>query len=314
MRIGQINTGYDATFSVDPTNGMPMVTARDAIQQSSNSFYLLMQNINTQQIAINTKNPSATVHISANSNIPALIIDQYGSGMFMQLRASSNGPTYVNWTKQGNLGLGSNVSPQANLHIINTADQSIAKFQQNANKPIIECIGTPNTGQKIVVISSNANVGINTSNPQVGLHVNDLATFERFATFNSNVYFAMDTEIQGNNFVHGDSTTDSDIRLKYDIHRIDNALDKIMKLNGYTFQKESNRFISSKRCTGLIAQEVMSVIPEVVYEKADGYLSLAYGNMMGYIIESIKELKEEMNSIRNLVCDMKANKDEIDKN
>jgi hypothetical protein len=45
---------------------------------------------------------------------------------------------------------------------------------------------------------------------------------------------------------------------------------------------------------GLIAQEVKEVIPEVVYEDEKGYLNIAYGNLMGVVIEAIKELRNEI--------------------
>ena len=44
--------------------------------------------------------------------------------------------------------------------------------------------------------------------------------------------------------------------------------------------------------SGLIAQEVLEIIPEVINKNNDNYYSIAYGNMMGIIVEAIKELKE----------------------
>ena len=80
----------------------------------------------------------------------------------------------------------------------------------------------------------------------------------------------------------------SDIRIKNNINKIDNALDKISKLNGITYNNITN---DNKKETGLIAQEVLKVIPEAVFEDENGYLNIAYGNLMGIVIEAIKELK-----------------------
>ena len=81
----------------------------------------------------------------------------------------------------------------------------------------------------------------------------------------------------------------SDERVKTKIQRIENALEKVMKLNGVTFERldiEENR-----RMAGVIAQEVERVLPEVVYENSDGMKSVAYGNLISLLIESVEELK-----------------------
>ena len=86
----------------------------------------------------------------------------------------------------------------------------------------------------------------------------------------------------------GDITAFSDERLKSDIETIDNALDKVMNMRGVSFTKQAERKI------GVIAQEVEKVLPEVV---SDGeYKSVAYGNMVGVLIEAIKELKSELDN------------------
>ena len=86
----------------------------------------------------------------------------------------------------------------------------------------------------------------------------------------------------------GDITAFSDERLKSDIETIDNALDKVMNMRGVSFTKQAERKI------GVIAQEVEKVLPEVV---SDGeYKSVAYGNMVGVLIEAIKELKSQLDN------------------
>lgn len=91
----------------------------------------------------------------------------------------------------------------------------------------------------------------------------------------------------------GDITAFSDIRLKSNIEKIENALDKVCQLSGYTYD------MNNKRRTGVIAQEVEKVLPEVVQDREDGYKTVAYGNMIGLLIEAIKELKDEIKGIKN---------------
>ena len=88
----------------------------------------------------------------------------------------------------------------------------------------------------------------------------------------------------------GNITAYSDERLKSDVATIDNALDKVMNLRGVTFTK------SAEKGMGVIAQEVEKVIPEVV---SDGeYKSVAYGNMVGLLIEAVKELKGDLDKFK----------------
>ena len=83
-------------------------------------------------------------------------------------------------------------------------------------------------------------------------------------------------------------TTGSDKRIKENINRIENALDKIDKLNGVSYFNT----LSKSNEIGLIAQDVKEVVPEVV--TGDGLLGIQYGNMIGLLIEGIKELRKEI--------------------
>ena len=84
----------------------------------------------------------------------------------------------------------------------------------------------------------------------------------------------------------GNVTAYSDKRHKKDIVKIDDPLGKIEKINGYTYTSKRDE----KRYSGVIAQEVLEVLPEVVDKQESGY-SVAYGNMAGLFVEAIKELK-----------------------
>tara|TARA_B110000238_G_scaffold200317_1_gene250009 strand:- start:1031 stop:2290 length:1260 start_codon:yes stop_codon:yes gene_type:complete len=92
--------------------------------------------------------------------------------------------------------------------------------------------------------------------------------------------------------------TVSDIRRKENIVKIDNALDKISKVSGYTYNYKGDK----TPMTGVIAQEFEEILPEVVYETKmlDGTTSKAvrHGNIVGLLIESIKELKAEIEELK----------------
>lgn len=96
----------------------------------------------------------------------------------------------------------------------------------------------------------------------------------------------------GNFTASGNITAYSDIRLKTDLTKIAGAVEKVKSLTGYTY----TRIDSGERHTGLIAQDVQKVMPEAVME-TDGNLSVAYGNLMGLLVEAIKELNDRIDQL-----------------
>lgn len=91
-----------------------------------------------------------------------------------------------------------------------------------------------------------------------------------------------------------DLDTTSDARLKENVETITNALGKTMDLRGVNYNWISN----GEYTMGVIAQEVEQVIPEVVTTKADGTKTVNYQAIVGLLIESIKELKEEIDALK----------------
>ena len=105
------------------------------------------------------------------------------------------------------------------------------------------------------------------------------------------------TFTKGGQFTASDDITAfSDRTLKENIISIPNALDKVCAIGGYTFDRTD---IVRDRQTGVIAQEVLEVLPEAVHQNEDGIYSVAYGNMVGLLVEAIKELKSEVDELRS---------------
>ena len=80
----------------------------------------------------------------------------------------------------------------------------------------------------------------------------------------------------------------SDIRRKKDIQPLESSLDKVLKLNGVSYLWKDDP--STERSLGYVAQDIQTVIPEVVKEDKDGYLSVAYTSIIPVISEAVKEL------------------------
>mgnify|MGYP000112000736 CR=1 FL=1 len=112
-----------------------------------------------------------------------------------------------------------------------------------------------------------------------GLHASSFARLSG-ATFSGTV--------TAPNFV-----SSSDASLKTNVTPIADALQKVQALTGVTY----NMIEGGSREIGLIAQDVQAVAPEAVVE-AEGLLRLAYGNLVGLLVEAIKDLSAEVEQLK----------------
>ena len=142
--------------------------------------------------------------------------------------------------------------------------------------------GSNMTGVALPWVQSTPNVGTDIKYEGGNVGIGSAAGTERL-------------KVNGDILATGNVTAYSDRRLKSDIVKLKDALNKIDKLNGYTY------VMNDKPSTGLIAQEVLEVLPEVVHGSEETTYSLAYGNMSGIIIEAIKELREKVLELENKI-------------
>jgi len=91
-----------------------------------------------------------------------------------------------------------------------------------------------------------------------------------------------------------DYNSSSDMTLKQDITAIQNPLDIIGQLNGFGFTWKD----SKQKSYGLSAQEVEKVIPDIVRERPDGTKGINYLNLTAFLIEAIKDLKQEIADLK----------------
>ena len=94
-------------------------------------------------------------------------------------------------------------------------------------------------------------------------------------------------------FAGGDISSASDARLKDNIEPLLNSLNLVQKLNGVSYDKDGARSI------GLIAQEVLEILPEVVKGNEEDYYSIVYGNIVAVLIEAVKELTLRIEQLEN---------------
>ena len=106
-------------------------------------------------------------------------------------------------------------------------------------------------------------------------------------------------DTSGNWTAQGNVTAYSDEKLKDNIHLIENPIEKVKGMNGVTFNR--NDIEGNPRQTGVIAQEVETVLPEVVMTNDEGIKTVAYGNMIGLLIEAIKEQQREIDELKAII-------------
>jgi hypothetical protein len=92
----------------------------------------------------------------------------------------------------------------------------------------------------------------------------------------------------------------SDAKYKENVKPIENALGKVMDLEGVSFDwKENSEILDIKEDIGFIAQDVQKVIPELVKENEDGNLSLRYQGLIPVLLEAMKEQQKQIDELKS---------------
>jgi hypothetical protein len=94
----------------------------------------------------------------------------------------------------------------------------------------------------------------------------------------------------------------SDIRLKNNIQPIENSLEKINQIGGYSFEwNVEKQNIYTGKDYGVIAQEIEEILPELVQTREDGYKAVKYDKLVSLLIEGIKDLSKEIEVLKKQV-------------
>lgn len=262
-------------------------------------------------------NPLAGTGTGANGQVA------YRSGVNTQ--AGSNNLFWDNGAKR--LGIGTN-SPSAKLSINeptnadlemtmtarggdNKTTQLTFGVKNASSSTIGAAIGSDGTKGGVLILNGFTNT-ISTAAPQVyissagELYVNPNFTGGGTLTDNGNYRIQINgdlyatsarfTNVSNSGYFRSLSVTNdgtlttstSDRRMKKNIETIPHAIEKVMALRGVTYNWKDSTM--PKRMMGMIAQEVLPVVPELVFQnEKDGYYGINYGESTGLLIEAIKE-------------------------
>ena len=92
----------------------------------------------------------------------------------------------------------------------------------------------------------------------------------------------------------------SDERLKENVASIENAVEKVEAIGGYTYNwipMEGVHVYGDMKDVGVIAQEVEKVLPELVSDRENGYKAVKYDKLTAVLIEAVKELSERVKAL-----------------
>jgi hypothetical protein len=136
--------------------------------------------------------------------------------------------------------------------------------------------------------------GLSWSHPNAGGQASRLNDHGLMVMINGVTQSAFSSNI----WAAGDITAYSDARVKENVEVIENALEKIQAIRGVTFTRNDMTDITTRHA-GVIAQEVLEVLPEVITKDANDHYSVAYGNLNALLIEAIKEQQLQIEELKN---------------
>jgi len=208
-----------------------------------------------------------------------VLLWQNGGHTFLNSRGSGDiffredNNTLMTILNGGNVGIGT-ASPTGKLHIYDTSNQS---------------------GDATLHIQSPSSNDWGIKVAKTGYDFGIIAEVDSSASYGISIYAGSSYVFRatggGNLLLSGTLTESSSIELKENIDPITNALDSITKLVGVTYDRRDG---SAQNRAGLIAESVAKVLPNVV--NGDG---IQYTNLIAYLVESIKELKAEIDVLKS---------------
>jgi hypothetical protein len=225
-------------------------------------------------VGIGISTPSEKLHIAGNLRIGNSTQSNYI--MFSGTNGDQTGHTYIGERVYENpensellLFKGNDLGASGTDRIRLLSAEHRFDTYTNILDGTFDVVGTTGSSNRMIILN-NGNIGINTTSPNYTL------------------------QVAGDIYASGDVISFSDSRLKSDVVTIDNALDKVSSMRGVYYTNINTQ----ERDTGVIAQEIAEILPEVVADKGE-YLGVAYGNIVGVLIEAIKELKARVEQLEN---------------
>src|SRR6056300_1223637 len=201
-------------------------------------------------------------------------------------------------TTKASISLGGNASFGGTLKVLEGTElnNSFIIKKNTTTKASISSDGNASFGGTLKVLEgtelNNSFIIKNGSNTKASISSDGNGSFggtlqvantTTLGSFLSGTSGSFSSELRASDFI-----IPSDRRFKTDITHIPNALEKVKQISGCIYT------INDKPSVGVIAQEVLKILPETVHTGDDGYYAVSYHGLIGLLIEAVKELSEKV--------------------
>ncbi len=328
----QLTTDFDSRYL--NTGGDSIVSASSQISHDSTTGYSANRHIDHTAVSISAGSgltgggdisSTRTLSIATSGVTDAMLAGSISNGKLANSAitiagtSTSLGGTITLATITGTSGIISGSSQISGLTTSNLSGTAGITNGQLANSSVTVTAGTGMSGGGSVSLGGSVtltNAGVTSAVAGTGVSVSGatgavtISIGQSVATSASPTFAGL--TINGSITATGDITAyfSSDKRFKDNVQIIPDALSKVRKLNGVTWEWNDLVDDVTKQSpnTGLIAQEVQQVLPEVVKERGDGHLGLDYSKMMGLLVEAIKEQQNKIDNLSIEIENLKKQK------
>jgi hypothetical protein len=237
-------------------------------------------------------NNGGRIYCPASSN--EFYINQANNASLVLL---TNNATRVTILGGGNVGI-NETSPVRKLEVYNTNEDlhiaavgsapSLNLLDANSGPTIAGTIGLATNSNNFIQTSVSGDLCITTRGSS-----NSTATI----LFGSGSTMIANIASNGDMYIDGTLTQGSTRNIKENIVPISNALSSVMQIQGVTYDKKDG---STKNEPGFIAEDMYSILPSLVsLNKTGDPQGIKYTNLTAYLVEAIKELKAEIDILKN---------------
>jgi hypothetical protein len=291
--------------------GFPVAGQDNDSQGFRNNFNIIQQSLLATQGEIDLITTKITTgNVSTATHIHALEDVKIGTTSSVVLSVNDMGEIVASSTSSSIvlIGVSETVESQVAYALTDSpTDTTATMFALNSVKNISKgaTVTIANSQYTVSNIDPNTNyVTVSTPFPVGSFAVGDTLTFANpYLAPMGNLYIDGDIEVTGN--ITAFSGSPSDERLKENITTITNALSMVNSMRGVFYDwtdvyLETIHFspLFPKHDVGVVAQEIESVLPEVVVVKPNGSLTVKYEKIVGVLIEAIKELSTKVDTLQ----------------